>query len=686
MCGCPGHRADVATIEKLRHFEIDLTILLSNTAIAGLLKAAGMTLRALARDGSIQARTALVMPSSSNDRLALPSRYVLNDKQHAAVLDKLSPTLPAPTAKMLLDAFSKDPDNFLALHARLEQFLTIASTDDDAPWRKLAEMAIIPTQRAARAPSVLAFSGPGGDYWGDWKTRISTKGLSQEEQRRYRAVGVTSAVPDRLTSRDFFEWLSAQNETVLLRHIPCVLRHILHRDGPTQWAPTFTDTPCIPVRSGRGVRLMSFRTARREQVFLSDAGDIGDEVIRRDPAVSLAIDRAREVTEPISDRLFDLGVGSLRTALNEPRDVAGTGEVAAAGDDILTRYCALRSRQFRSTLRKRLNDLGVESELLRRDWHSRLSRIAEIRFADEVHARYRFRRRLYRDVVDAGFDDKSRVFWMRRNRRIEQRIFYEAVAKQLVFTSEARPIDLLALERALEIQVDDPSFGRPADTQVDAIADGIAEKKDGRIEDTDDSDSEPGEALHGHSPFTPDPTRNIPKPRPIPTNAEGRIRRPSPPNDSARQDHHERDSQPAPAIETEQTKTLKSDHYASHCQICLCLRSPQELAPDDSYVQWEEVRRRIVEAHHVDPKSGGGARHAGNLILLCKMHHDNYGRRFSRAAVTAALRSDPKEMCIDFGVESRVKGQRVELTISDTNEVVTLFFTDYHATYWLSQA
>ena len=50
--------------------------------------------------------------------------------------------------------------------------------------------------------------------------------------------------------------------------------------------------------------------------------------------------------------------------------------------------------------------------------------------------------------------------------------------------------------------------------------------------------------------------------------------------------------------------------------MCLCERTPRELAPPGSYIQWEEVRRRVVEAHHVDLKSAGGARHAGNLILL----------------------------------------------------------------------
>ena len=679
-----GGEADAVTTDELSRFETALTVLLGNSAIAQLLKAAQMTLPALARDGSIQSRTALVMPSGRNDRLALSDRFVLNDRQNASVLDKISPALEAPTAAMLLDTFSEDPENFLALHTRLEQFLAITSAEDDARLQ-LAKMPIIPTRRAVRAPSVLAFSGPRGDYWGDWKTRISTKGLSQDEQRRYRDVGVTSAVPDLHTSYDFFEWLSEQNEAVLSHHITCALRHILHRDGPAEWAPTFTDTPCIPVRNLRGVRLVSLRTARSAPVFLPDAGDIGDAVLQRDPAVSLAIDRAMEVTEPISDRLLHLRVRSLRMALKEPVDVAGTGEIAFAGEDILARFRALLSRQFQRTLRKRLNDLGVTAELLRRDWHDRLSRIAEIRFADEVHARYRFRRKLYRDDVEAGFDANSRVFWMKRDSRIKLRTFYEAVAKQLVFTPEARPIDLLALERALEIQVHDPSFRCPADTQMDAI-DYVVEKDHGRIEDTDDVDSEPGEALPGHSPFTPNPTRNVPKPSPIPTNAEGRTRRPLPPNDPARQDQDERDSQPAPPFEAEQIKALKGDQYASHCQMCLCLRSPRELAPDGSYVQWEEVRRRIVEAHHVDPKSGGGARHAGNLILLCKLHHDNYGRRLSRVAVTASLRSNSREMYVDFGMDSRVKGQRIELTISDTDEVVTLFFTDYHAAYWLSQA
>ena len=85
----------------------------------------------------------------------------------------------------------------------------------------------------------------------------------------------------------------------------------------------------------------------------------------------------------------------------------------------------------------------------------------------------------------AGWDEMTQIpeevsfFRMRRDRRSKLRTLYEAVAKQLLFTSEARPIDLLAIERALEIQVNDPSYGRPAGIQVDADNDDITEKDDG---------------------------------------------------------------------------------------------------------------------------------------------------------------------------------------------------------------
>jgi hypothetical protein len=61
----------------------------------------------------------------------------------------------------------------------------------------------------------------------------------------------------------------------------------------------------------------------------------------------------------------------------------------------------------------------------------------------------------------------------------------------------------------------------------------------------------------------------------------------------------------------------------------------------------------VVEAHHVDLKSVGGARHAGNLILLCNLHHDNYGRRLTRVvAIAEALHGDIVNNPIRFGMDT----------------------------------
>lgn len=690
-----GETADDSTIAALHRFEADLAILLKDAGIARLLKAAEVMLPALAQDGSIRQRTALVMPGRGIDRLALRGRFLLKDRQHATTLDKLSPSLSAPTAVMLLETFAEDSANFGGLQPRLQQFLSITQVGDDER-RQLADTPIIPVHGEPRAPATLAFTGPKGDYWGAWKARLSGKGLSQEDQRRYRAAGVTSAQPDRETSRAFFEWLVSQPEDVLQRHIPCVLRHILHRDGPVHWAAIFTDIPFIPARGRDGVRLVSLRSAQRRPVYLPDAEDVAEAIVQHDRGVLLVIDHVREVAEPVRERLRDLGIRSLREALGEPESVSGAGETAPAGADVVRRLRALRSAHFRRTFFKRLATLGVETDLVWRDWHERLSRIRAIRFADTVEARYRFRGRLYPVYADGGFDPASGTFWMNNSRDVGLNSLYEAIAAQLVFKPSARPVDCLALERALDLEIRDPSYGRPHSAAPEADdEDHTADTEDLNAhaetgEEGDGGDADPGEAVFGHSPFEPDPSRNTPHPAPIspgPTAASRRSRRSGGGLGAAGGNS---ETKPGPELEQEHIEALKRSHYASHCQMCLCERTPRELAPPGSYIQWEEVRRRVVEAHHVDLKSAGGARHAGNLILLCKFHHDNYGRRLTRAAITEALQGDTVDKVIRFGVDgeavTEVEGRQIELAIADTGEVVAIFFTTQHADYWLSQA
>ena len=625
-----GETPGPTTVTKLRRFEADLAILLKDKAIARLLHRTEVSLPALAQDGSMQSREELVVPGRANDRLALPARILLRDRQRGAILNKLSPALTEPTAAMLLDTFAEDCSNFSSLHSRLEKFLGVTKPEGDER-SQLAEMAILPVNDQPHPPSALAFTRPGGDYWGNaWKIRISGQGLSQEDQRRYRQVGVTSASPKKAeTSRAFLEWLSTQDQAVLECHIPCVLRHVLHGFGPSDWSENFTDTCFIPVRGQTGLALVSLRTAQSSPVYLDDAGDIGGEIIRKDSRIFLAIDRVSEVTEPISEPLRKLGVRSLREHLKEPEQVTGTGNPVNADENILVRFRELRSSQFRRTFLKRINALDVDVSLVRRDWHHRLSQIQEIRFADEVRAYYRFYRKLYEIEADAGFDPDSCIFWIRRHLGVGDSRIYESLAKQLVFKPTARRIDLYALKAVVQMSVDHPSLGRPDGSGSESIEDDVAGDytSHGDEHDEEGVDADPGEAIFGHSPFEPDQARNTPHPRPISSKSAASPRQRDGWRRARRSHEDQEDSRPAPQLEKDHVESLKRDHYASHCQMCLCKRAPRTLAPAGSYIEWEEVRRRVVEAHHVDLKSAGGARHAGNLLLLCKLHHDNFGRR-----------------------------------------------------------
>ena len=678
-----GSTPDATTASELTRFEGDLVMLLTDAAIARQFKRTQVSLPALARDRSLGARTALVMPSRKNARLALPSRFLLKDREHSASLNRLSAPLNGPTADMLLSSFVEDPSNFAALQPRLRYFLSVTDPNDGARVR-LAGIPIVPVHGEPRAPFELAFRGTRGDYWGAWKTYISGKGLSQDDQRRYRDSGVTSSMPSALTSRAFFAWLSEQDEVVVGRHIPCVLRHILHRAGPTDWATSFTDTPFIPAEGRDGVQLVSLRTARSRPVYLSDAGDIGDAVICGDGAVLLVIDHVKEVNEPISEELRRLGIRSLRESIKAPRSVSGSGGIVGVGKEVLTRIHELQSSGFRGSFRKRLNELGVEAELVRHDWQDGLARVQEIRVAENVEARFVFRGKSYALEIDAGLDSNSGIFYMRSGKEIEPSSLYESIAKQLIFKPTARPIHLLALERAVTLEIDDPSFGLPSGRGTRASHGEIVAEEEGLAEYTN-GDAEPREAAMGHSPFEPDPERNKPEPAPIPTEPAGRPLSGRPKSVTSGASGRGDGSRQTTQLEKDHRDALKRDHYSSHCQMCLCERSPQELAPAGSYVEWEEVRRNIVDAHHADLVSAGGARHAGNLILLCRLHHDNYGRQLNRAAITAAIRRDHEERTISFDEDWPVQGQQIELVIPGTGEVIKLFFTDHHIEYWLSQ-
>ena len=675
--------ADVSI--ALERLESSLTILMKDRDTAPVLQAKKIALPCLAQDGSIRLRKELVTPSDNVKRLALLSRFLLKRYRRATTLDKLAAPLSEPTVEMLVATFDEDNANFNALGARLRQFVALTRHSSDERLR-LVGKPILPVQGRARAPRDLALKGRKGDYWGDWKISIPVKDLSQDAQQRYLDIGVTSASPTCETSREFFKWLARQNTTIVEQHIVCAFRHILHPNGPVNWAEIYTGVPFIPVENCDGFRIISLQDARQLPVYIPEAITalrsimaLRRDILEKDRGVFLVINRIREIPDPISEPLQKLGLKSFRNEISEPVRVSGEGDLQVAPHSLLDGFLRLKDRSFKKTFFKRLDELDVKKDLIRNDWHSKLSEVKDIRLAETVEACYRFRRKLYCIPVEAGFDRTSSTFWIKRG---YEGGFCETIAKQLVFKTGTRRIELLALEKALSLEIDDPSFKK-----IGTVTEDLENDKTEQIEGVgiNNDDSEPGEAVFGHSPFTPDPVRNIPKPRPIPP-APTFTSRPRSGITHGRNGNSSRE--PTPEIEKQHIEELKLRHYASHCQICLCKLSPQELAPIRSYIESEEVRRSVVEAHHVTPKSAGGDRHAGNLILLCKLHHANYGRRLTQEAVIDALQREIRTDTIHFGEagsnDVEIRGRIIRIEIPDTGDSIDIFFTEDHANYWLS--
>src|SRR5207245_919775 len=89
----------------------------------------------------------------------------------------------------------------------------------------------------------------------------------------------------------------------------------------------------------------------------------------------------------------------------------------------------------------------------------------------------------------------------------------------------------------------------------------------------------------------------------------------------------------------------------------------------------------------------GGARNAGNLILLCHFHHHQLGDALSRDLLTDALRNATKKRQIEFRSSTTKRANRallegyfVAVCPPSLGVVVNFFFTSAHAEYWLNAA
>ena len=681
-----GSSSQVKT--SLNRFETELTILLKNRGIARLLKKTEIVLPALAQDSSIQPRNELVMPSKENCRLELRRRFLLNLGSNSIPLNKLSPALSEPTVEILLSTFEEDPRNGGALHARLSRFITL--TQEAVERRlELTELPIIPVEGNYKPPCKLAFVGIAKpDYYGKWKLRIPGTGLSQDDQARYRNVGVTSATLNQQTSIGFFRWLSKQSSEVIKEHLPCVLHQVLDKCGPESWAENYTDVRVIPICNREGLQLVSLHTARTSPVYLPDAkAELAKAVVNRDSYVSLAVIGIEGVKRPISRELQNLGVKSLREAIGEPKCVTGNGSSDQISPELEKVFRHLNDSKFRKTIVNRFNSLGVDSNLMRHNWENRLSAIKKLAFTDKVEVHYQFRTRKYTIEEESGFDLESGVFYVDQQYTENVDVICETIARQLIFkpAPATETMHHLTLKRALEMDFQYQSYGEEAKSDNDDL-----KSENGNFGD----DTETGEAIFGHSPFEPDPARNIPEQVQFSPVNPGSSQESSTGRSSDGGSNFvdcdnftERQTDSYTLQLERQHKNAIRNLYANHCQICLCKQEPNILAPVSSYVHWAELRQKVMQVHHVDLKSAGGVAHAGNLIVLCTYHHDNYGPRLTRKDITNALRDKPEKKRIKFGTnreeQSLVDGKMVKILIPDKGDSVRIFITDQHAKFWL---
>ena len=96
-----------------------------------------------------------------------------------------------------------------------------------------------------------------------------------------------------------------------------------------------------------------------------------------------------------------------------------------------------------------------------------------------------------------------------------------------------------------------------------------------------------------------------------------------------------------------------------------------------------------MQAHHCDHVNAGGARHAGNILLLCRYHHLALGDAVSRAEVIQALgQARIHRLTFDSGngVTNTLEGKVVTVHPPQRQDSLSLFFTASHADYWLAKA
>ena len=629
---------------------------------------------ALSRDGTMTSPSDLLRNEGAITNLHLPARHIIDRPSKA--LDRIQGWAPSenPNCSQVLDSLCEDAARHEAHIPRLSALAEQGVEPDD-----ICDLPCIPIDGALYAPSQLAFRGR-RDFWGDWKTVVPVASTNAEVQKLYREVGVVGGQPLPSESRNFFRWLSEQRPGVVGKHVDQILRHVRHRNGPLRWSDTSPDIPFIPAEDSGGAINLFTRTQAtrgRGRVVIPDSDPIANAV--RDKGgnrpVELAVVMSATVTEPVTTVLQEMGLKTLSERAGKPERVSGSGASDSAPNfEVETILGSLRSTRMARELRKRLDKfgLGADRDKLKRRWRDSLSAIKAVRVAKSVTATYKLSHRKYDVPVDGEVDSSSGIMWIRGGSD-QEGTFFDVVAENIF--EHPQKFHGPALERAywLDMREYYPLEYATEDHLPDDYFEDIAQHDEAE-------DITATEASHP----TPDknPLSNLPSPDEIP---EGHLSRKGIRRAKTR-------TQPTRAhspSESAQIDNLKRNQYAWHCQVCLSESKPNVLAPTSSYVEGDYNRRRMIEAQHCDHVNASGARHAGNIILMCKFHHDELGDAFGRVEVIRSF-ANATEHTLTFnaseGVQKDIMGKVVTIRPPQRDQSISIFFTKQHFEYWQKKA
>lgn len=634
---------------------------------------------ALDKGGSLRDPGELVRDTGGLQRLHLLGEHIIDRPN--SILDRIDGWEPrtAPSTDQIVDALRGDGARFDAHVPRLQEYVRQSKRESIDPVG-LIDVPCIPVEGKLCSPNEIALRG-NRDFWGDWKIRVPVTDINPETQKLYGLVGVVGGTPNFDSSRKFFQWLAFRDSDVVAKHADQILRHINHQSGPSAWSDEFPQVPFIMVESDEGeVRLVTKgdATKRRSKVVIPDFEQL-EEAIRQHPTrrpVEMAIVESRRVREPITARLRELGLRTLSDYVGDPVEAVGTGNTNLLSSDfdfkgiLDSLQSGLKGRQLQKRLAKL--DLDTPESALRSNWRERLAGVQDIRTADSVTSIYKLGRHRFAVPVDGKLDKESGTLWIRSDTD-RRRVFFDVIADHVFELPKRYYGSVLDQAYKMEIRERYPlEYSDGAQTQEDAEIDDATSQHGGS--------SGPSATSASHPMPKRDPLKNIPNPGPIPQGS-GVIRRVS----KARR----ASSRPQPADENAQIADLKEKQYAWHCQACLAEAEPQKLAPLSSYVEGSDNRRRIMEAQHCDHVNAGGARHAGNIVLLCHYHHGALGDAVTRTEVTRALgHASNRRLTFnsDNGVSNSIHGKVVKINPPQRQTPVSLFFTKEHADYWLTKA